>query len=111
MIFQSETTYLDVSLSYVDPWVWLTVLLFWIYFSSPSNCSTVAFPPLGSYGHIVVSVFIESLSKSKIDAPFHNTAYDYCCVHWDGLHDYLKDVAWEDIFNLGASAASAKFAE
>ena len=27
----------------------------------------------------------------------------------DGLHDYLRDVPWEDIFKLGASAAASEF--
>ena len=25
---------------------------------------------------------------------------DYSCAAWDGLHDHLKDVPWEDIFKL-----------
>ena len=33
-------------------------------------------------------------------------AYDYSCADWDGLHDHLRDVPWEDIFKLSASAAS-----
>ena len=28
---------------------------------------------------------------------------------WDGLHDHLRDVPWEDIFKLGASAAVSEF--
>ena len=27
----------------------------------------------------------------------------------DGLHDHLRDVPWEDIFKLGASAAASEF--
>ena len=30
---------------------------------------------------------------------------------WDGLHDHLRYASWEDIFNLGASAASSEFCE
>ena len=26
---------------------------------------------------------------------------------WDGFHDYLRDIPWEDIFKLSASAAAA----
>ena len=33
-------------------------------------------------------------------------AYDYSCADWDGLRDHLRDVPWEDIFKLSASAAA-----
>ena len=35
-------------------------------------------------------------------------AYDYSCADWDGLHDHLRDVPWEDIFKLSASAAASE---
>ena len=54
--------------------------------------------------HVVVSVSTDFLSNSKRGAPFRHTA------DWDGLHDHLKDVPWEDIFKLGTSAA-AEFCE
>ena len=40
-------------------------------------------------------------------------AYDYSRADWDGLRDHLRDVPWEDIFKLYASAAAAasKFCE
>ena len=42
---------------------------------------------------------------------FHCIAYDYSCADWDGLCDHLRDVPWEDIFKLGASAAASEFCE
>ena len=75
-------------------------------FSEASICSTIAFPPLGNSDHFVVSVSIDFPSNSQQDAPFHCIAYDYSCADWDGLRDHLRDVPWEDIFKLGASAAS-----
>ena len=48
---------------------------------------------------------------SKQDAPFHRIAYGYSCADWDGLRDHLRDVSWEDIFKLGASAAAREFCE
>ena len=30
---------------------------------------------------------------------------------WDGLCDHLRDVPWEDIFKLSASAAASEFCE
>ena len=42
---------------------------------------------------------------------FHCIAYDYSRTDWDGLWDHLRDVPWEDIFNLGASAATNEFYE
>ena len=38
-------------------------------------------------------------------------AYDYSHADWDGLRDHLRDVPWEDIFKLNASAAASEFCE
>ena len=38
-------------------------------------------------------------------------AYDYSRADWDGLRDHLRDVPWEDIFKLSASAAASEFCE
>ena len=57
--------------------------------------------------HIVVSVPIDFPSDSQGDALFHNIAYDYSCADWDGLGNHFKDVPWESIFELSASATSS----
>ena len=44
-----------------------------------------------------------------ISQPFHRIAYDYFRGDWDGLRDHLKDVPWEDIFKIVASAATSEF--
>ena len=78
-----------------------------IFFSSNTSiCSIMAFPPLGNSDHVVVSVSIDFPSNSQWDASFHHISYDYSRADWDGLRDYLRDVLWEDIFKLGASAIS-----
>ena len=59
----------------------------------------------------VVSVSIDFPTNSQHDAPFHCISYDYSRADWDGLHDHLRDVPWEDIFKLGASAAASEFCE
>ena len=79
--------------------------------SDASICSTMAFSPLGNSDHVVVSVSIDFPTNSQRDAPFHCRAYDYYCAGWDGLRDYLRDVPWEDIFKVGASATASKFCE
>ena len=38
-------------------------------------------------------------------------AYEYSRANWDGLHDHFRDVPWEDIFKLSASAAASEFCE
>ena len=76
-------------------------------FSDASICSTMAFPPLGNSDHVVVSVSIDFPINSKQDNLFHRVAYDYSRADWDGLRDHLRDVPWEDIFKLSASAAAA----
>ena len=79
--------------------------------SDASICSTMAFPPLGNSDHVVVSVFSDFPINPKQDALFHRVAYDYSHADWDGLRDHLKDVPWEDIFKLSASAAASEFCE
>ena len=71
----------------------------------------MAFPSLGNSDHVVVSVSIDIPSNSKRDTTFHSIAYDYSHGYWGGLHDHLRDVPWEDIFKLGASAAASEFCE
>ena len=86
-------------------------LLDLFYFFDVIICSTMAFPPLGSSEHVVVSVSIDFPSNSQWNAPFNCIAYDYSCADWDGLYDHLRDIPWEDIFNLGACAAASEFCE
>ena len=38
-------------------------------------------------------------------------AYDYSRADWDDLRDHLRDVPWENIFKLSASAAAGEFCE
>ena len=88
----------------------LTVLLLHIILSSDTGvCSTMAFSPLGNSDNVVALVSIEFPSNSKLDAPFHCIAYGYSHSDWDGLHHYLRDVLWEHIFQVGASAAAIEF--
>ena len=79
--------------------------------SDASICSTMAFPALGNSDHVFVSVSIDFPINSKQDTPFHRMAYDYSRADWDGLRDHLRDVPWEDIFRLSASAAASEFCE
>ena len=71
----------------------------------------MAFPLLENSDHVVVSVSIDFPINSKQDILFHHMAYDYSCADWDGLCDHLRDVPWEYIFKLSASAAASKFCE
>ena len=71
----------------------------------------MAFPPLENSDHVVVSVLIDFPINSKQDAPVHYIAYDYSRTDWDGVHDYFRDVQWEEIFRLSASTAASEFCE
>ena len=71
----------------------------------------MAFPLLGNSNHVVVSVSIDFPINSKQDTLFHRLAYDYFRADWDGFRDHLRDVPWQDIFKLGASAAGGEFCE
>ena len=79
--------------------------------SDASICPPMAFPPLGNSDLVVVSVSIDFPSYSQQDAPFHRIAYDCSHANWDGLRDHLRDVPWEDILKLSASAAAREFCE
>ena len=79
--------------------------------SDASICSTKAFPPLRNSDHVVVSVSSNFPTNSQRDAPFHCIAHDYSRADWDGLHNHLRDVPWEDIFKLSASGATSEFFE
>ena len=68
------------------------------------NSVTMAFPPLENSDQVVVSVSIDVPISSKQD-------YDYYFTDWDGLCDCLREVPWEDIFELSASAAASEFCE
>ena len=68
-----------------------------LIYSDTNICSTVAFSPLGDSNHISVLVPTDFPSHSKGVAPFHRTAYNYCCVDWGHLCYHLRDVPWEDI--------------
>ena len=75
------------------------------------DASICFFPCLANTDPVVVSVFIDFPSYSQRDVPFHRIAYDYSHADWDGLRDHLRDVPWEDIFKLSASAAASEFCE
>ena len=79
--------------------------------SDPITCSAMAFPPLGNSGHVCVFVSIDFPSNSWQDALFHCVAYDHSYADWDGLHYHLRDVTWEVIFKLSASATANEFCE
>ena len=71
----------------------------------------MAFPSLGNSDLVVVSVSSDFPSNSQRDALFHRIAYDYSRADWDDLRDYLRDVPWEDIVKLSASATASEFCE
>ena len=64
---------------------------------------------MGNSDHAVVSVSIDFPMNSTQDAPFHREACDCCRADWDGLCDHWRNVSWNDIFKLIASAAASEF--
>ena len=79
--------------------------------SEASICSTMVFPPLVNSNHVAVSVSINFPINSKQDTMFHRVAYHCSHADCDGLRDHSRDVPWEDIFKLSASAAASEFCE
>ena len=75
-------------------------------------CSTASFIVLlGNSNHVVVSSSINFLSNLKQDVLFHLIAYDYSYADWNGFHNHLIDVPWENIFKFSISAAASEFCE
>ena len=66
---------------------------------------------MGTSDHNPVSVSIIVSSNSKRDVPGDHTAYDLSRADWDGICDHLRDVPWNGIFKLGASAGAAEFCD
>ena len=56
----------------------------------------------------MLSVSIDFLINLKHDVPFHRVAYDYSFADWDGPRDHLRDVPWDNISKLSASAAASE---
>ena len=87
----------------------LIVLLFWIYLLLLTLVFVLQW--LSLYYEILIMLLSQfSLtyfpSNSQRDAAFHRLAYVNSRTDWDGLRGHLRDVSWEDIFKIGASAAS-----
>ena len=83
-----------------------------LFFSSDNiTCSTMAFPLLGNSDHVYVSDSIDFPSNSQQDTLFLCIACDYSRADRDGLRDCLRDVPWEYILKLSASAAASEFCE
>ena len=87
----------------------LTFMLFWIYLVLLMLVFVLQWLSLHWEIHAIVSVSIDFPINSKGDAPFHCIAYDWACADWDGVYDCLRDVRWEDIFKISASAAGSEF--
>ena len=60
---------------------------------------------------MLLSQFPLTFHQIHDEMPFHCTAYDYSRADWAHLCDQFRDVPWEDIFKLGASAAASEFSE
>ena len=76
--------------------------------SEASICPTMAFPLLGNSEHIIALVSIDFPSNLQRDALFR-IAYDYSRAYWDSRLGHSRDILWEDIFKLSASAVGGKF--
>ena len=86
----------------------LTVLLFWIYLFLLTLIFVLQW--LSLHGEILImllSQFHLLSNKLKTGCPISSHAYSH--ANWDGLCDHLRDVPWQDIFKLNASAAVVNF--
>ena len=78
MTLQSQITLLRWLTFLLRSLIETLVALLVLFLSSNANiCSIKAFSPLGNSDHVAVSVSIDFLSKSQLDAPFHCITYNY----------------------------------
>ena len=77
-----------------------------LFISSDTSICIMVFPPMGNSDNVVISISIDFLSNSNRDAPFH-----YSYADWDNIRDHLRDIPWENIFKLSATAAAIEFCE
>ena len=73
--------------------------------------SALALSLLGSSVHAVVHFSIDFLFRSKWNAPFHRTYFGFSHADRVSFCDHNRNAPWEDIFYLGASAATSEFFE
>ena len=81
------------------------VLLFWIYLIFLMLVFVLQWISL----HLEILITLLSQFPLTFHRIAYDIAYDYSCADWDGLRDHLRDLPWEDIFKLGASAAAREF--
>ena len=67
-------------------------LLGLILSSDASICSTMAFAPVGSFDHVVVSVSIDVPPNWEQDVLFYRIAYDCSHADCEDVCDHLRDV-------------------
>ena len=87
----------------------LTVLLFWIYLFLLMLVFALQWLSLHCKILIIfLSQFPLTFRKFTTGCliSLHSYSCDYSYADWDDLRDHLRDVPWEDIFKLSASAAS-----
>ena len=94
-------------LSHLDPRLWFSqsALLDFFLSSGASICSTLTFPPLGNFDHVVVSVSFDFSSYSHWDALFHCISYGFMLIRmvfviiWKMFHGRIS-------LNFASPAAS-----
>ena len=70
----------------------------------------MAFYLLVNPDHVIVSVSFHFLLNSQRDACFYHIAYDYSHANLGVLCNHMRDVPWEDIFNIfSASPPASEF--
>ena len=87
-----------------------TVLFFWMYLFllMPVFCCAMPLCLLGNSDHVLVSVFIDFIWNTHQNASCYTKLMTIAVLIgmlWDSLHDYLRDVPWDDIIKLSASTA------
>ena len=68
--------------------------------SYPSICNISSSSSLGSSDHIVISIDVSLNSVCVKDPPIHRNLFSYENCDWDAFRDFLRDVPWENIFEL-----------
>ena len=68
--------------------------------SDPSICNFSSSSPLGSSDHVLISIKVSLNSACVKDPPIHRTLFSYENCGWDAFRDFLRDVPWDNVFEL-----------
>jgi hypothetical protein len=99
-ISQSLTQLIDFPTRFPDRADQSPSLLDLFLTSESCICKTSSGSILGKSDHAVVNVDISFGLNTSHDPPIHKTFFSFHCGQWDDFRDLLRDIPWDEVFQL-----------